>query len=77
MMESLLIRRKNDVRSLLAAHRHLVEALRDALLERHELIGREIDQVLQQASADHLAARAPGEAQRRALRTPAPASPVV
>ena len=57
MMEDLLNRRKADVRSLLAANRHLVEALRDALLERHELIGREIGQVLEQAEAAHRAAR--------------------
>ena len=57
MMEALLTRQKAEVRSLLAANRHLVEALRDALLERHELIGREIEQVLQQAEAIHRAAR--------------------
>jgi ATP-dependent Zn protease len=56
MMEELLNRRKDEVRSLLGAHRHLVEALRDALLERHELIGREIEQVLQGAEAAHQAA---------------------
>ena len=35
------------VRGLLDANRHLVEALRDALLERHELVGREITNVLE------------------------------
>ena len=34
---------------LLDANRHLVEALRDALLERHELIGHEITDVLREA----------------------------
>jgi ATP-dependent Zn protease len=53
MMESLLARRKDAVHSLLAANRHLVVALRDALLDRHELIGREIEQVLVQASDEH------------------------
>ena len=57
MMEALLTRQKAEVRSLLAANRHLVEALRDALLERHELIGREIEQVLQVAEQTHRAAR--------------------
>jgi cell division protease FtsH len=54
MMEALLTRQKAEVRSLLAANRHLVEALRDALLDRHELIGREIEQVLQVAAMSHL-----------------------
>jgi hypothetical protein len=53
MLEALLARQKAGVRSLLAANRHLVEALRDALLERHELIGREIEQVLQEAQTRH------------------------
>jgi cell division protease FtsH len=53
MLEALLTRQKAEVRSLLAANRHLVEALRDALLDRHELIGREIEQVLQTAEAEH------------------------
>jgi ATP-dependent Zn protease len=56
MMESLLNRTKAEVRSLLAANRHLIEALRDALLERHELIGREIEQVLTEAEAARRAA---------------------
>jgi cell division protease FtsH len=47
MMEELLTRTKAEVHTLLGANRHLVEALRDALLERHELIGREIEQVLE------------------------------
>jgi ribosomal 50S subunit-associated protein YjgA (DUF615 family) len=33
------------------AHRHLVEALRDALLEREELVGAEITDVLEAAAA--------------------------
>jgi ATP-dependent Zn protease len=46
MLEGLLERQKSVVRGLLADNRHLVEALRDALLERHELVGREITDVL-------------------------------
>jgi len=49
LLESLLARTKREIRSLLAENRHLVEALRDALLERHELIGHEIGDVLSAA----------------------------
>jgi len=51
MVEDLLRAQKEHVRSLLAGRRHLVAALRDALLERHELIGSEITDVLQRADA--------------------------
>jgi cell division protease FtsH len=51
LMEELLERQKARTVSLLAANRHLVEALRDALLDRHELIGREIAEVLEGAQA--------------------------
>jgi ATP-dependent Zn protease len=37
-------------RVMLAEHRHVVEALRDALLERHELIGDEILDVINHAA---------------------------
>jgi ATP-dependent Zn protease len=50
LVESLLARQKREVRSLLTEHRHLVVALRDALLQRHELIGHEIEDVLVLAS---------------------------
>ncbi|WP_432573738.1 AAA family ATPase [Kineococcus sp. SYSU DK005] len=56
MVENLLSERKEAVRELLGRHRHLVAALRDALLERHELIGHEITDVLQAAQAAHDAA---------------------
>jgi cell division protease FtsH len=46
LVESLLARQKQEVHSLLASNRHLVAALRDALLERHELVGHEIEDVL-------------------------------
>jgi ATP-dependent Zn protease len=49
-VEELLAEQRQAVRSLLAAHRPFVEALRDALLERHELVGSEITDVLQAAS---------------------------
>jgi len=50
-VEDILQQQKMVARSLLEAHRHLVEALRDALLDRHELIGREITDVLDAARA--------------------------
>ncbi|MBA3620178.1 MAG: hypothetical protein H0W56_11435, partial [Acidothermales bacterium] len=37
---------KEIVRGLLRANAHLVAALRDALLERHELVGSQITDVL-------------------------------
>jgi ATP-dependent Zn protease len=46
MVEELLREQKEHVRRLMGANRHLVEALRDALIERHELIGHEITDVL-------------------------------
>ena len=45
-VEGILQSQKATVRVLLTAHRHLIEALRDALLEREELIGQEISDVL-------------------------------
>ena len=44
------------MRGLLGANRHLVVALRDALLERHELVGHEITAVLEAARERHQAA---------------------
>jgi cell division protease FtsH len=49
--EDLLQRQKVVVRGLLENNQHLVLALRDALLERHELIGHEITDVLEAAQA--------------------------
>jgi cell division protease FtsH len=51
-VEELLQRQKVVVRGLLEANQHLVAALRDALLERHELIGSEITEVLEKARAE-------------------------
>ncbi len=45
-VERILDGAKTDVRSLLDENRHLVVALRDALLEREELVGDEITDVL-------------------------------
>jgi ATP-dependent Zn protease len=50
-VERILERAKADVRDLLDANRHLVEALRDQLLEREELVGDEILEVIRAASA--------------------------
>jgi ATP-dependent Zn protease len=45
-LETILDEAKASVHTLLTENRHLVEALRDALLEREELIGHEITDVL-------------------------------
>lgn len=44
---------KREVADLLGRNRHLVAALRDALLAREELVGDEILEVLRAAEADH------------------------
>jgi len=49
-VEALLQAQKKTAKQLLLENRHLVEALRDALLERHELIGTEITDVLEAAA---------------------------
>ena len=59
-VEEMLQRQKVVVRGLLEANQHLVAALRDALLDRHELIGREITDVLEAAAAAGRAAPAIG-----------------
>lgn len=58
-LEQVLEDARATVRRLLSRHRYLVEALRDALLERHELIGDEITQVL--VSAHAAATRSSGD----------------
>jgi len=50
-VEELLQDQKVRVKALLEENAHLVEALRDALMGRHELIGREITDVLEAARA--------------------------
>ncbi len=51
LVEELLARERDAVRALLGSSEHLVAALRDALLERHELVGHEITDVLEAAAA--------------------------
>jgi ATP-dependent Zn protease len=50
-VEEMLQRQKVFVRGLLESNQHLVAAMRDALLERHELVGTEITDVFEAASA--------------------------
>ena len=50
-VERLLQDQKKVARQLLTENRHLVAALRDALLEREELVGHEITDVLEAAQA--------------------------
>ena len=49
-LERILEEQKELVTGMLADHRHLIEALRDALLDREELVDREITEVLEKAS---------------------------
>lgn len=51
-VEAVLDAARDRVRWLLSHHRHLVEALRDALLERHELVGEQIVEVLVAAGGE-------------------------
>ncbi|MDQ3106562.1 MAG: AAA family ATPase [Actinomycetota bacterium] len=53
-VEEILERSKSEVTRLLAENRHLIEALRDALLERDELIGQEILEVLRRSELQAL-----------------------
>ncbi|MGH9063159.1 MAG: AAA family ATPase [Acidimicrobiales bacterium] len=57
-VETILDGARDEVRSLLAGHRHLVEALRDALLDREELVGDEIVQVITGARSEVIDLRA-------------------
>jgi hypothetical protein len=50
-VESLLDTQKERIRGVLEENRDLVEALRDALIVRDELVGEEIVQVIHQALA--------------------------
>lgn len=50
-LEEVLDSARSTVRRLLVSNRDLVEALRDALLDRHELVGEEITSVLEKAVA--------------------------
>ena len=50
-VERVLQTQKATAKQLLTENRHLVEALRDALLEREELVGTEITDILEAAAA--------------------------
>jgi ATP-dependent Zn protease len=49
-VEAILSDQKQVARELLDANRHIGEALRDALIERHELVGRQIREVIDSAA---------------------------
>jgi ATP-dependent Zn protease len=70
-MEAFLVSAREGAREIITAQRHVVEALRDALLERDELIGDEIAAVIQEASERGPDA-APGPASVIDVRNPAP-----
>ena len=55
-MEDILDQQKVKVTQLVTEHRYLVEALRDALLDRRELIDTDILEVLHEAETNRLAA---------------------
>jgi len=52
-VEETLQAQQSLVTELLDEHRYLVEALRDALIERHQLVGEEITDVLEAAEGSH------------------------
>jgi ATP-dependent Zn protease len=54
-VEEILQEQKTLIKGKLEANQHLVAALRDALLERNELIGHEIGDVVRAAEAEHAA----------------------
>lgn len=58
-VEHLLTRSKGEARTMVKQNRHVVEALRDALLERDELIGPDIIAVIRSAGPDRLPAKEP------------------
>jgi cell division protease FtsH len=79
-VEEVLQEQKLTAKALLEDNRHLVEALRDALVERHELIGSEITDILERAHTKHGTRRARnfGTAAVPALAPPAtPVTPVI
>jgi len=57
-VEEVLRLMKAAAREMLREHRHVVVALRDALLDRHELVGEEILEVIARASVLDVAAEA-------------------
>jgi len=75
-LEDLLEEARGDVRSILSEHRYLVEALRDALVEREELIGVEITAVLSEAETRHEQAIVDLRYDRRLSSQPGAAKPL-
>jgi hypothetical protein len=79
-VERILDEARATVRRMLDDHRHVVEALRDALLERDELIGDEIDDVIGAAQDGYVRAVVAEvidlrpEPERRSLTDPPPAA---
>ncbi len=75
MVEEVLQEQRRRARELVGVNRHLVAALRDALLERHELIGGEITDVLQAALARGPQSRAIGLVDAEVADQARPAGP--
>jgi cell division protease FtsH len=67
-VDSLLKREKAAIKRVLRTHRRLVMALRDALLDREELIGEEITKVLEAAGGKRAQASVRRNARGRAAR---------
>jgi ATP-dependent Zn protease len=61
-VDHLLEEARDVARSLLAANVHILEALRDALLERDELVGDEILEVIRAAESEVIDLREPSPA---------------
>jgi len=74
-VEALLDDQKAVVTELLRANRHLVVALRDALLDREELVAREIAEVLAEAEARESGVIDLERADNQTPRSPAPRTP--
>ena len=75
-LDTLLMGACDGAKAIVAEHPEVVEALRDALLERDELVGSEITEVIE--SALHAAAEPGVIAElRRPQATPAPSSGIV
>jgi ATP-dependent Zn protease len=64
-IEALLGRSREEVRTMLAGNRHVVEGLRDVLLEREELIGDEILDAITAAAAAPLSDQPPAAERNR------------
>src|SRR5206468_8859193 len=68
-VEVLLLEAKETARRLLAEHRHLLEALAASLVERNELVGEEITDLLERATAAKEAQQAQDGWGRREVTT--------